>query len=274
MDTYPHKHFFHIGYHGWNYRGWQRQAGITSVQETIETAISKILKRPVTIYGCGRTDAQVSASQYFFHIEEKLESDYDLMFRLNKVLPQDIAVFDILQMDGSCHARYDAAQRTYDYFIHSYKDPFLNTMSAYYNLKGLDFDKMKKAVALLTKYNDYYGFCRSPEKNESTVCVISSAKLLFDSTGDKFRFTITANRFLKAMIRILIGKILEVGRGEFSLEEFENCFINRRTPQLIIPAHPHGLYLSKIKYPYLDLKPRMDFSGILQNRVDDVWVEV
>jgi tRNA pseudouridine38-40 synthase len=274
MDRQGLKHFFHIGYHGYNYRGWQRQAGICSVQEVIETAIGKILKRPVTIYGCGRTDAQVSASQYFFHIEEKLDPDYDLMFRLNKILPHDIAIFDILPMDESRHARYDAEQRTYDYFIHSYKDPFLNTMSACYDMKGLDTDKMKKAVELLTKYNDYYPFCRSPEKNTSTICNVSAAKFFVDPSGDRFRFQITANRFLKGMIRILVGKILEIGRGEFSIEEFENCFINRKTPQLIIPAYPQGLYLSKVTYPYLDLKPRMDFSGILQNKVDNVWVEV
>lgn len=268
------KHFFHIGYHGYHYRGWQRQAGTISVQEVIETSISKILKRPVTIYGCGRTDAQVSASQYFFHIEETLDADYDLMFRLNKVLPHDIAIFDILPMDGSCHARYDAEQRTYDYFIHAYKDPFLNTTSSYYDMKGLDVEKMKEAVKVLTKYTNYYGFCRSPEKNESTICSVSAAKLLVDPGGDRYRFQVTSNRFLKGMIRILVGKILEIGRGEFSLEEFENCFINRKTPQLIIPAHPQGLYLSKVTYPYLDLKPRMDFSGILQNRVDNVWVEV
>lgn len=268
------KHFFHIGYHGYHYRGWQRQAGIISVQEVIETAIGKILKRPVTIYGCGRTDAQVSASQYFFHIEEKLDPDYDLMFRLNKILPHDIAVFDILPMEGSCHARYDAGQRTYDYFIHAYKDPFLNTMSACYIMKGLDLEKMKKAVEFLTKYNDYYAFCRSPEKNQSTICNVTSAKLFVDPAGDRYRFQVTANRFLKGMIRILVGKILEIGRGEFSLAEFENCFITKKTPALIIPVHPQGLYLSKVTYPYLNLKPRMDFSGILQNKVDDVWVEV
>jgi tRNA pseudouridine38-40 synthase len=274
MDTLPLKHFFHIGYHGYNYRGWQRQAGIISVQEVIENAIGKILKRPVTIYGCGRTDAQVNASQYFFHMEEKLDPGYDLAFRLNKVLPHDIAVFDILPMDESYHARYDAEQRTYDYFIHTYKDPFLNTMSAYYPMPGFDLDKMKKAVELLTKYSDYYAFCRSPEKNKSTICIISSAKFFVDPAGDRYRFQVTANRFLKGMIRILVGKIMEIGKGEFCLEEFENCFISRKTPQLIIPAHPQGLYLSKVTYPYLDLKPRADFSSILQNKVDDVWVEM
>jgi tRNA pseudouridine38-40 synthase len=274
MNNSALKHFFHIGYHGYHYRGWQRQTGITTVQEVIENSFSKILKKPVTIYGCGRTDAQVSASQYFFHIEEKLDLDFDLVFRLNKILPHDIAIFDMLPMDGRCHARYDAEQRTYDYFIHSYKDPFLNTMSSFYETQGIDTDKMKKAMELLTKYNEYYGFCRSPEKNESTICNISSAKMFVDPSGDKFRFQISSNRFLKAMIRILVGKIMEIGRGEFSLEEFESCFINRRTPQSIIPAHPQGLYLSKVTYPYLDLKPRMEFSGIMQNRVDDVWVEV
>jgi len=274
MDSNSLKHFFHIGYHGYHYRGWQRQDGIITVQEVIETSLSKILKRPVTIYGCGRTDARVSANQYFFHIEEKLELDYDLAFRLNKVLPDDIAVFDILPMANDCHARYDAEQRTYDYFIHTYKDPFLSKTSSFYQMERLDIPKMRMAVELLTKYNEYYGFCRSPEKNESTICNVSSAKFFVDSSGDKYRFQVTANRFLKSMIRILVGKILEIGRGEFSLEEFESCFIDRRTPSTIIPAHPQGLYLSKVTYPYLDLKPRKEFSGIMQDRSDEIWVEV
>jgi len=268
------KYFFHIGYHGFHYRGWQRQPNALSVQEVLEGAITKVLKTPVTIYGCGRTDAQVSASQYFFHIDEKQEWDYDLMFRLNKVLPADIAIFDIIPMEQSAHARFDAIIRTYDYFIHTYKDPFLSEMSSFYLLKDLDLNKIKQAIALLTKYNNYYAFCRSPEKHNSTICEVTSAKLFTDVNGDKFRFQITSNRFLKGMIRIIVGKLLEIGKGEFTVDEFEHALKTQETPRLIIPAHPQGLYLSKVTYPFLDLPPRMEFSSILCNKADDGWKEV
>ncbi len=268
------RYFVHIGYHGFNYRGWQRQLGVTTVQEVLETAISKIFKTPITIVGCGRTDAQVNASQYFFHFDVNEKWNFDLKFRLNKILPTDIAIFDIIEVEDSQHARFDAVKRTYDYFIHTYKDPFLSTVSSLYFLKNLDYKKMQEAVSLLPKYNNYRTFCKSPDKHNSTICNITAAKLFVDNNGDKLRFQISSNRFLKCMIRILVGKFLEIGKGEFSVEEFEHCLKTQENPKLIIPAHPQGLYLSKVTYPFLDVPARMNFSTILENKTDIVWQEI
>jgi tRNA pseudouridine38-40 synthase len=265
------RYFFHIAYHGTRYSGWQRNPGVLNVQEVLETALSRLLKTSVTIIGCGRTDAQVHASQYFFHLDIEQEWDFDLFFRLNKILPDDIAVFDIIPMQGLPHARFDAIQRTYDYFIHTYKDPFLSNFSSFYLDPQLDLDKMKVAVALLPLYNDYRGFCKTPDRNDHTICHVSSAGLYVDGSGDKIRFQISANRFLSKMVRIIIGRLLDIGEGRMSVDEFEHYLINKETPKIIIPAYPQGLYLSKVTYPYLDLPTRTTFSATLQSVAAIDW---
>ncbi len=219
--------------------------------------------------GCGRTDAQVNASQYFFHLDIMQPWDYDLMFRLNKALPADIAIFEIIPVEENQHARFDAIQRTYDYFVHTYKDPFLQAGSSFYFEKNLDLHKMKEAVALLLRYNDYRAFCITPDAYKTTICHVTSATLFADANGDRIRFQISANRFLGKMIRIIMGKLLKIGKGTLSVDEFESYLITKVTPKLIIPAHPQGLYLSKVVYPYLDIPPRTTFSTILQNTTDD-----
>jgi tRNA pseudouridine38-40 synthase len=261
------KYFFHIAYHGFHYRGWQRQPGVNSVQEVLEKAFEKLLKEKITVYGCGRTDAQVSASQYFFHIETRLEWDYDLVFRLNKVLPHDIAVFDVIQMYNDEHARHDAVSRTYDYFLHTYKDPFLSEFSSLYLVNKLDLEKMKEAVSLLTSYDNYYTFCKSPEKHNHTKCIVTHAALYHNEREDRLRFQITANRFLKCMIRMLMGKILSIGKGESTIEEFENSLKTQEAPKLFLPAHPQGLYLSKVTYPFLDMPARTNFLPALSDQL-------
>lgn len=268
------RYFFHIAYHGFAYRGWQRQPEIPSVQEVLENAFEKLLKEKTTVYGCGRTDAKVSASQYFFHIDTLKEWNYDLVFRLNKVLPDDIAIFDIIPVNNDQHARFDASSRTYDYFIHTIKDPFLSEMSSLYLVKDLDVIQMKKAVELLPKYDNYYAFCKSPDKHNHTICNVTSAKLFVEAKGEKIRFQITANRFLKCMIRMLMGKILEIGRRESTVEEFEHSLKTQQAPKLLLPAHPQGLYLSKVTYPFLDIEPKMEFTGILGNKTMSDWVSL
>jgi tRNA pseudouridine38-40 synthase len=268
------RYFVHIGYNGLPYGGWQRQPGVLNVQGVIEKALSQIFKRPVAIIGCGRTDAHVHASQFFFHMDLEDTWEFDLLFRLNKVLPPGIAIFDILPMEGLPHARFDAVLRCYDYFIHTYKNPFLSGVSSFYLLDHLDFDNMKLAVNLLPKYKDYRPFCTSPDKYEHTICNVMSACLMADANGEKIRFRITANRFLSKMIRIIMGQLLKIGKGELSVEEFEGYLKEKKTPALIHPAHPQGLYLSKVTYPYLNLKPRTEFSSIMQNLVDDTWKSV
>jgi tRNA pseudouridine38-40 synthase len=268
------RHFFHIGYHGYNYRGWQRQPNVTSVQEVIEDTLSKILKKPIIILGCGRTDAMVSASQYFFHIDTNEAWDFDLKFRLNKALPDDIAVFDIFKVDDDQHARFSVSQRTYDFFFHTYKDPFLARTSSFYLLDNLDIENMKKAVALFPKYENYGVFCKNPDKHNTTICKVSSTQLYIDPKEERFRFEISANRFLKTMIRILAGKIIEIGRREFTVEQLENCLATQTAPKTIIPAHPQGLYLSKVVYPFLEMPVRSEFAGVFQQNKEIEWKKI
>ena len=236
--------------------------------------MSKVLKIPVTINGCGRTDALVHASQYIFHVDLPEAYDYDLLYRLNRNLPPDIAIFAILPVHDRAHARFDAVHRTYDYFIHTRKDPFLNGASALYGEKPLDFQPMKTAVDLLPFYDDYYTFCKSPASFENTFCRVTSADLWMNKNGERLRFQITANRFLTGMIRIIVGRLLEVGTGKMSLDEFENHLRSRETPRLISSAYPQGLYLSKIVYPYLDLAQCTDFAAVFQYEQEGYWVGV
>jgi len=268
------RYFLHIGYNGYNYRGWQRQHRVLSIQEVLETNLSKLLKTKITCLGCGRTDAQVHANQYFFHMDVEKEWSFDLKFRLNKMLAEDIALFDIIPVDGYPHAQFSVLTRTYDYFIHTYKDPFLYYLSAYYPLEKIDLKKMSAATKLLVGINDFSSFCKSPDKNPSNFCEISSAKLFSNKTGDKIRFQITSNRFLKAMVRIIVNKLVEVGTGEITIEEFESFLKLKATPKTIIPAYPQGLYLSKVTYPFLDIPSRNEFSASFQNSIENAWQTV
>ncbi len=268
------RYFFHIGYNGFNYRGWQKlpQTKGENVQFIIETHLSRILKSNVTIVGCGRTDAQVHAAQFFFHVDVEKEWDYDLMFRLNKNLPEDIAVFDILPVDDTRHARFDAYSRTYNYFIHTYKDPYLGTSSACYLAEGLKLNEMKRATALLTKYNDFQVFSKNVPSGNSTICKVTDARLYSDAVRGRLRFEISSNRFLNGMIRIIVLKLLSIGRGELTVSEFESYLAMERKPSINRLAHPQGLYLSKVKYPYLDIPVRSGFFNLLMD--DHQWEQL
>lgn len=254
------RYFFHIAYQGGDYSGWQRHPDGINVQQIFETALTRLLKTRIAVMGCGRTDAQVHASQFFFHADIESDWDFDLLFRLNKVLPDDIAVFDIIPMEGLPHARFDAIQRSYDYFIHTYKDPFLSRSSSLYPLNNPDIDQMQQAVALLPLYDDYRAFCKSPDRNEHTICRVSAARLNVSANGSKLHFYISANRFLGKMVRTIVGKLIEVGTGRLTVAEFKQCLVDPNTETVITPAYPQGLYLSKVTYPYLDLPVKADFG--------------
>jgi tRNA pseudouridine38-40 synthase len=249
--------FFHAAFEGHAHHGWQRQTNALGIQTVLESAFEKVLKMPILTTGCGRTDAGVHASQYFFHADlPETLPDFDLLQRLNHVLPNEIAIFDQISVAPNAHARWDAFQRQYDYFFHTSKDPFLSTHSAYFPRRSLHLDHMRAAVALLPKYEDYHAFCRSPDRQEHTLCKVRSAQLLLHETGDRYRFQIVSNRFLRGMIRIIMGRILEVGEGKMSVAAFEHYLSARVTPPLIRPAYPNGLHLSKVIYPYLNLPAR------------------
>ena len=240
------------------------------MQQVVEDVLGRVLKEPVTVMGCGRTDAQVHASQFFFHLDVKKEWDFDLLFRANKMLPNDIAIFEIIPVLDNQHARFDATHRTYNYFIHLNKDPFLESTSSWYPSKKLDHDKMKEAVLFLLKYNDFRAFCKRPESYQHTICKISSAKLFMTASGDRLRFQISADRFLGRMVRLLVGKLLQIGKGGLSGYEFESYFATKKTPKFFDPAYPQGLFLSKVTYPYLDIAPLASMVSM----EDNMWLEI
>lgn len=258
------KIYVHIAYDGSQYRGWQWQPNVMSVQQKLEDTLSKMLKHKVTCYGCGRTDAGVHASQYFFHLHIEQELDYDPVFRLNKMLPQSIRVYDWVAGNEKSSARFSAYERTYDYFLHHNEDAFLSNYSTQYAIQKLDVIKMQTAFDTLQKCNDFYVLCRTPEKHEHTRCKVTKTIIKVNADQTRMQISITANRFLKSMIRLLVARLLDVGAGALSIEEFNHCLLTK-TPFLQLNiAPPQGLFLSKVNYPFLNLPNKSLLQDLLE----------
>lgn len=257
------RYCFHIAYDGTRYRGWQYQPTIRSVEETLQDALAKVLRLSrVTIVGCGRTDAGVHASQYVFHTDlVPLPDLRRLAYHLNKTLPPDIAIYEILPVSKNFHARFSAQWRSYDYHIHLHKNPFLETRSMAYYDRSPDLDLMRQAVALLPQYEDYAGLCRQPHLHNTTICRVTDAQLFASPDGRALRFHIRANRFLRGQIRILVRKLFEISEGKLSLEAFHQALATGERPQLVLPAPPQGLYLSGVGYAEVRLG---DFGGVFE----------
>jgi len=265
------RYFLHLAYNGSKYSGWQRQANSLGIQEVIEQALHKIFKKQVNCAGCGRTDAKVHASQYFAQIDIDKELDFDLAFILNKILPHDIVIFDVISVSSSQNVRQQAHCRTYDYFIHLNNDPFLYDLSSFYDIKDIDVSLMKQAVDLLPKHNNYQSLCLCPNKHNTTLCNVFDAKLFTSKNKKRIRFQISANRFMRGMIRIIISKLIDIGTGKLSIEQFREILTNPQPPSTFNLAWPQGLYLTKVSYPFLDVECNSEFMSIIQN---DEWIEI
>jgi tRNA pseudouridine38-40 synthase len=248
------RYFIHLGFDGSSYSGWQRQKDtLNTVQEVVEKTLSQLFKKRVSAYGCGRTDAGVSASQYVIQINIDEAPDFDLKFRMNKNLPTGIAVFEVILVNHSQHCRYDVVARTYDYFIHWNKNPVLFHHSSLYDDLVLDFALMKKAAALILENKDFKAVCKQPDTYDNTLCEISNCELFVNEELGRLRFTITSNRFLRGMVRLCVFFLLEVGSGKMTLDEFRTILHQEKELKEKWPAHPDGLFLSKVEYPYLEL---------------------
>jgi len=246
------KYFIHLSYKGSRYRGWQKQPNAPSVQAVLEEALAKMTGRKINCIGCGRTDAGVHARQFFGHIVVPEPFEYDPVFRLNKMLPDDIAVSDIFEVPRTVHAQHDAVWRTYEYYFHFRKDPFLSDISAFYSPEGLNLEAMARAVKQVSEARDFRSFCKQPDLYKNTLCEIASAELEPFSGGERLCFRIRADRFLRGMVRLLTGNILEVGYGRLPLEVFEDCLKNGTSAPYFKEAYPQGLYLSAVTYAFLE----------------------
>lgn len=263
-------YFLHIGYRGSNFSGWQFQLDNRTVQGVIEDCFAQIFKEKITVHGCGRTDTGVHASQYVFHIEIDLAFSFDLKFILNKKLPDEIVIFDIWEMQDDKHARYDAISRTYDYFIHLDSDPMLNYCSSFYDIDTLDIVSMSKVVSILPDYQDFKTVCKQSHLYKHTLCNITEAKLYYCESQRRLRFSITADRFMRGMVRLIVSVLLKVGTGKMTSEAFEEQLANQQDLKEKSSALPQGLYLSKIEYPYLKIPQRNDICSFLKEGLKEV----
>jgi tRNA pseudouridine38-40 synthase len=241
------RYFFEIAYHGKNYAGWQSQANATGIQTVIEDALTKILRTSVKIVGSGRTDTGVHCKQQFFHADVELIHDPSLLItKLNSFLPADLAINSIQPVQQGANARYAATERSYEYVITVKKNPFLQGLALHY-FKTVDIKTMNKAASLLVGVHDFTSFSKVKTDVNHFLCDIKTAK--WKKEGDLFVFNITANRFLRGMVRAIVGTLLEVGNGKLSIDEFENIIKSKDRKRAGANVAPHGLYLMRVKYP-------------------------
>jgi tRNA pseudouridine38-40 synthase len=239
--------FFEISYNGTAYHGWQYQANATGVQEVVENALSKLLRVKTGIVGSGRTDTGVHCIQQFFQADIEKEFDRDhLLQRLNAFLPGDIVIRNVVPVKPDAHARYDARSRVYEYRITRVKDPFL-IQRAFYFFRDVDVPTLNRAAALLRGRHDFKCFSKVKTDVNHFICEVKQAR--WNQKGELLVFTITANRFLRGMVRAIVGTLLEVGTGKISTKDFQEIIQSkdRKKAGMNVPAE--GLYLTQVKYP-------------------------
>jgi tRNA pseudouridine38-40 synthase len=243
------RYFIQLAYNGKNYHGWQMQENAHTVQAEINEKLSLLLGESINVTGCGRTDAGVHARQFFAHFEiENLSLDPDeLTSKLNNFLSKDIAVYKIFKVKPDMHARFSATSRTYRYYISKQKNPFLQDLSYFYHVP-LNLAEMKKASSLLLNYTDFTSFSKLHSQTNNNNCKISFAD--WEETDEILIFTITADRFLRNMVRAIVGTLLEVGKGKMEASEIKIIIElkNRSEAGFSVPAE--GLFLEKIEYPF------------------------
>lgn len=243
------RYFIEFAYNGKNYHGWQYQPNASSVQETLNDAMSVILRKEVELMGAGRTDTGVHAKQMFAHFDSdaflKIEK---LIPKLNSYLPKDIVILNIHHVADDAHARFDANKRTYEYHIHNFKSAFDNELSWYLHQK-LDLEKMNQAAKLLFKYQDFQCFSKVHTDVTTFNCRIDEA--FWKQDGEKLVFTIAADRFLRNMVRAIVGTLVEIGSGKKDLEDFKKIIESKDRNKAGASAPAHGLFLTKVEYPYL-----------------------
>lgn len=255
------RYFLELSFNGKNYHGWQTQPNAVSVQATIESALSKIMRSSVLITGAGRTDTGVNARQMYAHFDTdvQIQDIFSFLTSLNSLVGKDIYIKNVFPVEDSLHARFDACERSYKYFVTFKKSPFLNEIS-WRSPSSLDIEKMNEAANLLLRVNDFTSFAKLHSDNKTNICDVREAcwRPLQDdpeafrflgALDDGIVFTITADRFLRNMVRAIVGTLIEVGRDKLSVAGFSEI-INQKNRNLAgTSMPPQALFLWEIKYP-------------------------
>ena len=247
------RYFLEIQYRGTAYSGWQVQPNGITIQQKMDEALQTILRDDIHCIGCGRTDAGVHAAQFYLHFDTRAEFPDHFLLRMNAFLPNDIVVLRCMEVDEKAHARFDAVQRSYEYRLSSRKDVFDHGLYFYKPFYKLSPEKMQQAAEILVKYNDFASFCKSKAGSKTTIVNITEAKWIFTNDTD-WIFYISADRFIRGMVRLIVGAMLQIGEGRMTLEEFENGIKEGRRFKMALSAPAHGLFLTGVKYPYISDK--------------------
>jgi tRNA pseudouridine38-40 synthase len=272
------RYFIHLSYDGTNYCGWQVQSNAPSVQQTINEALEKLLGHHIKSMGCGRTDTGVHAKDFYMHFdaEKEIADTANFLFRLNCVLPRDINTFSIFPVADNANTRFNATQRTYEYYIHFNKSPFIHKYSYFQGFYHIEWEKVLEATEFLKTVTDFTSLCLPSIDFKTNICLVSRAdwdvlpshhfihkpfeeEAAFQKlnptehrqfSGEQcVRFCISSNRFLRGMVRKTVGTLLMIGKGKLELNEFKDTVAEKKDFRVHFLAPPNGLFLSKVVYP-------------------------
>lgn len=241
------RYFIELSYNGSAYHGWQNQPNAISVQEVIEKGLSTLLKETISIMGAGRTDTGVHAKQMFAHFDYKSNFDEsNLVFKLNSFLPSDIAIHAIFQVKDDAHARFNASGRTYLYRISLKKNAFTFN-NVFYMKQVLDIEKIKQATKVLFQYKDFQCFSKSNTDVKTYNCDIMKADWVL--VNDELQFTIKADRFLRNMVRAIVGTLINIGLGKINIDDLHTIIQSKNRSEAGFSVPAHALYLIEVEYP-------------------------
>ena len=251
MD-FSRRYFIEFAYDGTAYHGWQKQPDAISVQQKLEEGLSLLLRQEILTTGAGRTDAGVHAKQMFAHFDLNHKADLEnITYKLNRWLPQDISIFSVFAVDGEDHARFHATSRSYEYHFHLRPDPFYNK-SSYILHRRPNVELMQQAAKILLDYSNFKCFSRSKTQVKTYICDVTRAQ--FEQDGFHLVFHITADRFLRNMVRAIVGTLLEIGYGKKTMADLHKIIKSQDRSAAGASAPAHGLYLTKVDYPENILK--------------------
>lgn len=244
------RYFISLAYLGTHYSGWQVQPNAPSVQASLEAALAILLRHPVGVTGCGRTDAGVHARYYIAHFDTDAGLPDTFIHSLNSILPRDIAIYSIWQVAPEAHARFDAFRRSYEYHIALRKDPFATETAWFFaQHEKLNVEKMQAVADLLPLYRDFFPFCKTDSGTEGYTCTLESAQWVHSPDTQRLIFHITANRFLRGMVRLVVGACINAGMGKIQVEDVKAALDTQKMLKKSLSVPPQGLFLTAVEYP-------------------------
>lgn len=240
------RYFLEVAYHGGRYAGSQVQLNALTVQYELEKALATYFRQPLTLTGSSRTDAGVHATQNFYHFDLPVALNPRAIYNLNAILPHDIAITQFIPVPATAHCRFDAVAREYEYFIYQSKDPFLNDRAWYYPYK-LDWEGLQLAAGILKEYTDFTSFAKRNSQVHTFNCTLAYSE--WEQRGQGAVYRVKANRFLRGMVRGLVGTMMQVGRGKITLQQLREIIEAKDCTQADFSVPGHGLFLRKVEYP-------------------------